>query len=641
MGKVAGRYLLGAGCGLALLIVVGSLFFRSIFPSQPPVVAPAAVARSPLPNLPLEKPTGGYIGSAACQICHPNQHGSWHESYHRTMTQVATEESVLGDFNDVRLSGKDLDVRLFKDEGRFKAEMNLGHSPAKHVYTVVMTTGSHNRQAYWMADPHDRQLVLLPYMYLRTEQRWVPRPSAYITKNGQADSSELAAFRAEKGRWSHVCIRCHTTHGQANPVDEGGSALATPRVAEFGIACEACHGPGAAHVQAEREPVAGNEAIASIVNPAKLPHDRAAQVCGQCHAVLYPRSETVGFVWQMKGSTFRPGDDLFADPTYYVMRGRLDLMPERPAHIPDPADAETGSFWPDGMIRVTGREFCGLIESPCYQRGSMSCLSCHEMHQQKGDTRTPAEWAAGQLKPGMDGNRACVQCHDKFEDAAVAAQHTHHNADSSGSRCYNCHMPHTTYGLLKATRSHMVNSPRVLDSVQAGRPNACNLCHQDKTLAWTAETLAQWYKHAIPKLSADDEKIASSVLWALRGDAAQRALTAWSYGWADAHVASGNNWQAPFLGQLLDDRYNAVRFIAHRSLKRLPGFGDFEYDFMSAPATRAAAVVNARNLWQQTQDGQKRPFATQTLIDHAGRNLDADFHRLLRQRDDRPVEIAE
>jgi hypothetical protein len=629
---------------VAVIVVVGAFFawFRPAFFRLAPTTPPA-VAQAPAAHVPVQKPTGGYVGSAACQSCHPNQHGSWHESYHRTMTQFASEESVLGDFNNVRLSGSDLSARLFKDDGQFKVELTLGQSPTPRVYTVVMTTGSHNRQAYWLADPQDNELRLLPYMYLRAEQRWIPRPSAYISKNGQADSSELMAFRSEKGRWPAVCIRCHATHGQSNPMDQGEDSQARPRVAELGISCEACHGPGEAHVQSNWQAGAGDGDTASIINPSKLPHDRSAQVCGQCHSVFHSRSEAARGIWQMNGSTFRPGDDLFADPIYFVVRGRAELMADRPAHISDPA--EDGSFWPDGMIRITGREFSGIVESPCYQRGEMSCLSCHQMHQESGDPRAPKEWAAGQLKPGMDGDRACVQCHNQFEDAAVTAQHTHHSAESAGSRCYNCHMPHTTYGLLKATRSHMVNSPSVLDSVQAGRPNACNLCHQDKTLAWTAEKLSRWYKQPIPKLSTEEEQIAASVLWILRGDAGQRALTAWSFGWAEAYPASGNNWQAPFLGQLLDDRYNAVRFMAHRSLKRLPGFGDFEYEFMSGPTIRAAAVVNARGVWQKNQDEdqdrQKRPFASETLIDSAGRVREADFQRLLRQRDDRLVEFAE
>jgi transcriptional regulator NrdR family protein len=281
------------------------------------------------------------------------------------------------------------------------------------------------------------------------------------------------------------------------------------------------------------------------------------------------------------------------------------------------------------------------MESPCYQRGKMACVSCHEMHQHRGDTRTPTEWAAGQLKPGMDGNRACVQCHSRFADAAETARHTHHQEGSSGSKCYNCHMPHSSFGLLKAARSHMISSPTVLESSQIGRPNACNLCHQDQTLAWTAEKLSLWYKQPIPKLSEDEQKVAASAIWVLRGNAVQRALTAWSYGWPDAQTASGNHWQAPLLGQLLDDPVDPVRIIAHRSLKRLPGFGEFDYDFLWPPAKRSTAVLDVRNIWQQNQHGQEHSFSRQSLIDPTGRIQDADFQRLLKLRDNTTVEIAE
>ena len=130
-------------------------------------------------------------------------------------------------------------------------------------------------------------------------------------------------------------------------------------------------------------------------------------------------------------------------------------------------------------------------------------------------------------------------------------------------------------------------------------------------------------------------------MWILRGDAGQRALTAWSFGWRDALNTSGDNWQAPYLGQLLSDPYDAVRLVAYRALKRLPGFGEFEFDFLAESAQRASAVQRVHDLWRKTEDFQQRPIASGLLIDSHGQILNADYQRLLRMRDDRPVEIAE
>ena len=48
---------------------------------------------------PLETLSGGYVSSDACRACHPGQYDSWFASYHRTMAQVASEESVLAPFD--------------------------------------------------------------------------------------------------------------------------------------------------------------------------------------------------------------------------------------------------------------------------------------------------------------------------------------------------------------------------------------------------------------------------------------------------------------------------------------------------------------------------------------------------------------
>ncbi len=77
------------------------------------------------------------------------------------------------------------------------------------------------------------------------------------------------------------------------------------------------------------------------------------------------------------------------------------------------------------------------------------------MHQEEDDPRAPVAWADDQLGASMRGNEACVQCHAMEPEQVVA--HTHHELGSSGSECMNCHMPYTTYGLLKACRQYTSN----------------------------------------------------------------------------------------------------------------------------------------------------------------------------------------
>jgi hypothetical protein len=201
-----------------------------------------------------------------------------------------------------------------------------------------------------------------------------------------------------------------------------------------------------------------------------------------------------------------------------------------PGHVSphlDPQNDRNGKnrssyFWPDGMVRVTGREYNGLIESPCYQRGEPSCLSCHEMHPDDRSSSSLEEWRNDQLKAELPGDRACLKCHADFADRI--AEHTHHAVDSSGSNCLNCHMPHTTYGLLKTIRSHQIDSPSVGAALSIGRPTACNHCHLDRSLGWTAEHLKSWYSHDIPELTETQLNRSAAVHDLLTGDAAQRVV---------------------------------------------------------------------------------------------------------------------
>jgi hypothetical protein len=174
-----------------------------------------------------------------------------------------------------------------------------------------------------------------------------------------------------------------------------------------------------------------------------------------------------------------------------------------------------------------------------------------------------------QLDPEKLGNQACAQCHER--QASNPAAHSHHAESSPGSLCYNCHMPHVSYALLGAIRSHRVDSPS-FDLPKTDRPNACNLCHLEQTEAWAAAQTERWYGPK-PRRKIDDSgsfvEAPAGAVFALSGDAAVRAITAAALG---RHESSHD---APALrAQLLDhlqrDDYAAVRSIAERSRRSLP-----------------------------------------------------------------------
>lgn len=578
---------------------------------------------------PAEVQINGYVSSKACRECHEHNHQTWWNSYHRSMTQIATPDAVIGDFDNVPFELEGHTYRLFRRDDTFWVEIdNPDAGSARITQPVVMTTGSHHMQVCWYTTGHGRVLGQLPLRYIREIGRWVPRNAAFLMPPDKPYASETA-------RWNETCSRCHSTHPLSRP--DLPSGRWDTLVGEFGISCEACHGPGEEHVRlrkAARDD--GSELVNDpIVNPVSLPHRRASQVCGQCHGITMPPNMQTYVDFLTNGYHYRPGQEL--SESVVVVRNdqrTRDLLHELP---PEDVDSHIiNSFWPDGMVRVAGIEYSGLIETACYQRGKLSCFSCHALHQSPDDPRDATEWADDQLAVGMRGDQACLQCHKADQ---YGQTHTHHSTESSGSRCYNCHMPHTTYGLLKTMRSHKISSPNVALDLKATRPNACNLCHLDKTLAWSAQHTEMWYGHQQPALDDDQRQVASSLLWLLRGDAAQRAVTAWSMGWQPALDVSGDDWQAPFLARLLEDPYPAVRFIARRSLKQNKKFRDLDYDFVGAPEDRRRASEHVREVWSQTSSTTSARASV--LLDAEGRVQAALLSRLFSERNDRRVQLAE
>ena len=639
---------LALACGVILIAVL--LFARRGGPGigssdEPAPSDEASVPPMPLADMrPLEEPRDGFIGSEACRECHEDNHRTWFASYHRTMTQPATPETVIGDFDNRTLSLVGTNglkrFHLRKNDEHFwletltDKELVSGPEGLPGMFPVVMTTGSHHMQVYWMSVGQERTMGMLPAVYLREDQRWIPRRSSFLKPPGSPVTFEI-------GRWDEGCVRCHTTGGRPHRAEAAdGGAYYDSEVSEFGISCEACHGKGAEHIRLRRA-VAGtgrDPAADPIVNPVDLDARLSAQVCGSCHNAMIFKTAAHVHTPGRSRDTNQVAQMGLDEPTREYLMG---LYPDA-----EPEDARRqverdlkGMFWPDGLIRVVGREYSAMRESDCHTGGAMSCTSCHRMHKSDSDPRSLEEWANDLLERGMDGDRACTQCHE--EQRFAAREHTRHTASSAGSRCLNCHMPHTTYGLLKASRSHAITSPNVRETLEASRPNACNLCHLDKTLSWTAGYLKQWYGVDSPTIDAPWDQTATAVVGALRGDATVRALMAWHFGWQPAlEVSGGKDWVPPILSVLLDDDYDAVRYIAGRSLKRIAGHENSRFDFLAPQEQQRADIREVLTRWSRSVPGNLTNRAEILIAPGGGLDAKAVEAHLL-ERDNRPVMIIE
>lgn len=589
---------------------------------------------------PIEEPQGDFVTSAACLECHQDNHASWAMSFHRTMTQVASSDNSMGPFTNQVVSfyeGRER-YQMYEYMGLpWIRRLRMGAEPgpldaSAEAMPAVLTTGSHHMQAYWMPTGQGRMLALMPMVYVKEMERWIPRNAAFLRPPVEGSEPEL-------GRWNTTCIKCHTTDGRMNIAEENGMPVIDSKASEFGISCESCHGAGRQHVAFQRAKAAGQTPAEAdnIVNPASAPHRLSAQICGGCHSSSSNRDDPND--WK----PYRVGDDLEAE------RLMLDFTDEVKEWMVTwggwdtniSANVEDGllqTFWKDGVVRVSGREYSSLRKTGCFTRGEMSCTSCHTLHASGLSEADQQAWTTDLLHPHLQGDASCTQCHEENRYAAMS--HIHHAPASSGARCQNCHMPHTMYGLLKAERNHAIGSPTVRETVEYDRPNACNLCHLDKSLQWTADNLKEWYGQESPQLSRDEATLAAGAVWTMKGDASVRAIVGWHMGWDAAVAASGPDWMPPYLAMLMGDRYDVVRYIAGRSARSRGAYRDLEYDFLAPQEKRREQASELVERWRSIRE-PALAGRVDLLLDQNGNMIRTEFDRLLRERDNRNVFLAE
>ncbi|MHC5012266.1 MAG: cytochrome c3 family protein [Planctomycetota bacterium] len=594
--------------------------------------------------------------SERCRSCHPDHHASWWETFHRTMTQEADEESVVGAFDGRTVTFFDVPARPVRRDGKYLIEyLSQDGREVLRTLEIARTVGSRRYQQYLVQDPEDPadNYYRIPLLWHIGEARWIHLNGAFLGPDDPNYDKHVAL-------WNDNCIFCHNTGpqpGLANyeelverrmigeNVNISSHGRFESEVAELGIACESCHGPAGEHIARNRDPFRRyalhlfGAADPTIVDPERLDQERSVEVCGQCHGQRMPKRDEEIVGWMHDGPPYRAGESLAS----------LIRRIERDTPVPrgQASDGFSLRFWEDGTPRLTAYEYQGVLASPCYREGDLTCLSCHTMHG--GDV-------FGQLPPENRTNAACLACHTEIADDVPA--HTHHEAESSGSACYECHMPKAVYGVLAIHRSHRIENPDPARDAEAGRPNACTSCHVDRSPAWAAKEMAAWWGEAYrePERRGDGAptELAGVIAALHAGDPVQRSVAAERMGRDDTPLSAHERaFLVPHLLFALFDRYPAVRWFARRSLVSLgselaeagvaTGLADEAalFDYLADPAAREAAARSMLEAWTRSRPADLPEPPEGSLLDAEHRPDMDEVLRLVRMQSTKLIQIGE
>jgi Flp pilus assembly protein TadD len=456
---------------------------------------PSANHRATVATVPVTPPVDArFVGSAACGGCHAAEDVAWRGSQHQRAMQHADAVSVLGDFNDARFEYAGTTSTFSQRDGRYYIRTD-GPDGRLAEFEVEYTFGVEPLQQYLVALPGGRlQAVSVAWDSRPAEaggQRWF-----HLYPNEKVDHRDELHWTRRSQNWNFMCADCHSTDVRKG-YDPATSAFDT-RYSEVTVGCEACHGPGSAHIDWARAGAAGDDARLTIalderrgvswpMDPRRgkpqrstpRSSEREIGVCAQCHARRAQIAEG-----------YRAGQP-FLD--HYL-----------------PALLEPGLYHADGQQRDEVYVWGSWLQSRMHAAG-VTCSDCHDPHTQK--LRAP-------------GNGVCAQCHQPAQYDTNA--HHRHPAGSTGAECANCHMPRETYMVVDPRRDHSMRVPRPDQSVSLGVPNACSQCHREDDAAWAAARVREW----LGRDAAGFETFASTFAAAEAGD--PRAADGLAYVAADA-----------------------------------------------------------------------------------------------------------
>lgn len=385
-----------------------------------------------------------YVGSGACKSCHLNAWKNWQGSHHALAWQPPGGSFVTSaPFAGENLMHDGGLTTFFRRAGKLLVN-TTDRMGEPRDYTVTGIVGAWPLQQFLVEKSPGRTQVL-DLAWDVERKRWYDLyPSIDIA--GDDGLHWTGAYKS----WDARCAECHATGFRK--VFEPATMTYASDWAEMAVGCEACHGPGQAHLawaQAAKLPDDGTVGAKGLRFDSS---DPSAQI-GQC-AFCHSRRSPFGIASPIAGDDF---NDHYA----------LTLL-------------GPGMYHPDGQILGEAYVYGSFLQSRMAQAG-VRCSDCHQVH---------SATLAG------TGNELCTRCHNpagnpKFPELVRAdyngPAHHFHEIGQPGADCVDCHMRAEIYMGIDDRRDHSFRVPRPDLSAALGTPNACLDCHTDRSNAWAIE----------------------------------------------------------------------------------------------------------------------------------------------------------
>lgn len=410
--------------------------------------------------------------------------------------------------------------------------MTLTRGDRRVQYAITRTIGTRGLQEYVgvAGEPGE---VRLPFAWWPRRAAWYPQP--YF--DPWLDEATFDPYAEVTEPWVARCPWCHSTYSFSQRI------------------ARAVKGVG--H---------GLEQFFEVAAPPSDRLDVADQVtigisCESCHLGGRAHADGAPIHLVPIGATARPG----APTATTFAAERAD--PAIVNRVCAQCHSGPSPRFPDGSASRNSSEALDLATSACTAR----CVDCHDPHAARADE--PRALAA------------CARCHPERATAE------HAGAGHARIGCLDCHMPRSVMGIDHHVRTHRIGSPTDRRMLAAAAPNACNLCHLDRTIEWTVAELREQYGAKLARDPRWEYRESVGETWLASAEPAVRLVAAAAY----ARSPLGKAMLDELRG-LLDDPLAYVRAWAVFALEDALGrqITPAEYDPRAPPADRRRQAAALR-----------------------------------------------